>query len=886
MAERIRAFVGSSELEYSEATINKSNDTIVDNGFIVFGGTAVITNNSTIEFRKNDGTTKIFSGIINELKKPDMWEAKVYTNGYELLNLRIEQVYTDKSPEYIVQDVVGNTKNLVYNIISNDELVGYWRMDDNAKNKTVKDSSLESNTGTSIRDTSTVHATGYIGGALTFDDGSTDYIDCGDDSSIDLTGPMTISAWIYKTSYGTNDCIISKGETGSDDGYVVYFNGASNIAFGTINGGVAVTSNNPISANTWHHVVFTYDGTPTWFHLHIWVDGTEEITYHGNTFAGFDSTSESLKIGAYSDDGVVSKYFNGLIDDLRIYSRKLSDTEISDLYNNGSNSSGTTISKYIANGYAIDIIQDMMNSLGWQIRIDENDNFYFEPPGTINNGKVFTNGDNIQITSWEEDKSDMVNRIKIKGGFESFSTTETAASGTSSILSHKPSGAVRVLEGGTTEIAPASYLVDAENKIITYGASTLINPEIRYNYSLPIIVDNQDDGSITLYGEIFKEIQQPEVETFEDARKISQNILNVYSSPLEKVKGYEPSLNFDVSVGEKVQITDDIRSEEDFFIISKITYDAANNTTSYEFGERDSILSDWNADVQNRIKKLEKKFTDEDQIVFTRTTHETYRPRVSFVNVVYTQSPEDSFIVGHKTLGRVRTDLNFEADCSDNGNNGTWSGTGIGGSQYTTDGFRLSYGTFNGSDNKITVPDDSSLDFNSLFTASFAVRADPLPSSTATIIHKYDGTDGYKIEILPDNKIQLTYKDSGSTTTFKTDGLMTADEWFHITFVQDGTSGRLYENGTRTKVGTGGATRGSNTEDLLIGTDGTNYFDGDIDEVMLINYDEISLAESDTYFNQIYNKIIPSALNSQIKCYLSMDNPRVGDRAGATVVIS
>ena len=42
----------------------------------------------------------------------------------------------------------------------------------------------------------------------------------------------------------------------------------------------------------------------------------------------------------------------------------------------------------------------------------------------------------------------------------------------------------------------------------------------------------------------------------------------------------------------------------------------------------------------------------------------------------------NSFILGHTTLGRLRTDKNFEADCSDNGNHGTWNGTGIDGAQY------------------------------------------------------------------------------------------------------------------------------------------------------------------------------------------------------------
>ena len=72
--------------------------------------------------------------------------------------------------------------------------------------------------------------------------------------------------------------------------------------------------------------------------------------------------------------------------------------------------SGFTISKYIADGYAIDILKDMMTLLDWQIRIDLNDNVYFEPQGSVNNGYILTEGSNFTITSHDEDKKQMINQ--------------------------------------------------------------------------------------------------------------------------------------------------------------------------------------------------------------------------------------------------------------------------------------------------------------------------------------------------------------------------------------------------------------------------------------------------------------------------------------------
>jgi hypothetical protein len=78
--------------------------------------------------------------------------------------------------------------------------VGYWKLDDDAATTTVVDSSSNGNNGTAQQNTSALYTTGIIDGALTFN-GITDYVNCGNDNSLDITDEITISAWVNPASF-------------------------------------------------------------------------------------------------------------------------------------------------------------------------------------------------------------------------------------------------------------------------------------------------------------------------------------------------------------------------------------------------------------------------------------------------------------------------------------------------------------------------------------------------------------------------------------------------------------------------------------------------------------------------------------------------------------
>jgi len=543
--------------------------------------------------------------------------------------------------------------------------------------------------------------------------------------------------------------------------------------------------------------------------------------------------------------------------------------------------SGITITKYIGNAYAIDIIKDMVDLLQWELIIDKNDNVSFQPKGKVNNGVTFTNGTNVETLNWKEDQVSLFNHVKVVGGFESYAIQETiSGTGTTFTLSKKPQGSMRITVSGT-EISPEDYEVDAPNKQIIFTSSQT-DPLMDYSYSRPIIVENQDDASVALYGEIFKRVPAPWLDNFPDARRYAQNLLDSYSTPLKSVDAKYPDLNFDVAVGESVTVIDTIRGENEAMVINSITWNAEGNTV-YKCGSEILVMSEWQREVQERIKKIERRFTNEEDIIFTRLFKETLNVDVSVAQTWESASPQDTFWLNHKTLNRMKSVVNGhiennEADCSDNNNKGIWYGTGIDGSQFTLSGWRLSAGVFNGSDNYVEVADSSSLDLTTDLSLAFAVKITTLPSAETYLFQKYDGTDGYAVRLASDNKLELVYADSGSITTFKSTTALVANTMTHFEFTKVGTALICYINGTSDNTGTGGATIGTNSNALQVARYGSDYTEMTFDELRIYNRG-INASEADR-INEHYH------INEGMVCYLSFDNPRLGIRmSGRTPVV-
>ena len=200
-------------------------------------------------------------------------------------------------------------------------LVGWWKLDETS-GLTAADSSDYGNHGTLTNMAGDEWTTGQVDGALEFD-GNNDYVDCGDDDSLDITDEITMSAWINMASRPTNNHwsdVIWKV-----DAYSVYLTGQSDTetvlsGFFILDTGTIDTwkdANILLPLSSWVHVAVTFDGTDA----KGYVNG--ELDFTKNKPGTIVTNTDPFTIG-YTDD----EYYEGSIDDVRLYNRALIYEEI------------------------------------------------------------------------------------------------------------------------------------------------------------------------------------------------------------------------------------------------------------------------------------------------------------------------------------------------------------------------------------------------------------------------------------------------------------------------------------------------------------------------------------------------------------------------------
>ena len=209
-------------------------------------------------------------------------------------------------------------------------LIGYWKLDENAANTTVVDSTGTQANATASQNTSVMTATGKIATCLSFN-GTTDYVNVPHHSSQLTTTGLSISAWIYADTGGEANFgrIIDKSSALSGVGGYYLCTRGSDYMF-QVNDGTQVISGTRENG-VWQFVVITVqsDGTGQ-----IYINGVASgSSQNVGNLAGITTTVDA-RIGNRA--GATDRSFDGLIDELAIWNRALSTTEITQLYNNGS----------------------------------------------------------------------------------------------------------------------------------------------------------------------------------------------------------------------------------------------------------------------------------------------------------------------------------------------------------------------------------------------------------------------------------------------------------------------------------------------------------------------------------------------------------------------
>ena len=207
-------------------------------------------------------------------------------------------------------------------------------------------------------------------------DGSDDYIDCGNDASLQITGNMTVSAWVKKTAIDNQRFITRYDGTNKCFYLSILANGKFRFNVTSSNTEVEIDGASSLHDSQWHHVTAVYTPSTS---IKVYVNGILEGTNTSSIGASLDNDSVNFTIGA---EGDAELPFTGNIDEVSIFNAIVS---VGDL-RNGSSGQGNAVPADLTG---------MSNLQGWwrfeegsgTSATDSSDN---SNTGTLTNGPAYS----------------------------------------------------------------------------------------------------------------------------------------------------------------------------------------------------------------------------------------------------------------------------------------------------------------------------------------------------------------------------------------------------------------------------------------------------------------------------------------------------------------
>lgn len=149
--------------------------------------------------------------------------------------------------------------------------------------------------------------------------GNDEYVKIGNDDVGGITSVITVAAWVKssKSNWSSHDSIVTRGYN-----WRLF---VSSSAYGTIQAmdtdpsGSKGVGTVDINDEQWHHLAGVYDGTQYIFY----VDGVQDGAAVAASGSIAQTFSHKFTIGAFESSGSVSKYYAGLIDEVRVFDEAL-----------------------------------------------------------------------------------------------------------------------------------------------------------------------------------------------------------------------------------------------------------------------------------------------------------------------------------------------------------------------------------------------------------------------------------------------------------------------------------------------------------------------------------------------------------------------------------
>jgi hypothetical protein len=234
------------------------------------------------------------------------------------------------------------------------DLAAYWKFDDGS-GTTALDSSGNGNDGVFVGDPKWV--AGKFGGALEFN--GDDYVNCGNGPSLQIQDEITITFWFKVQAFSnTWEGFLAKG----DNSYRASRSGGTGNATHMGATGTSVGGGNGyfdgtvvITDNQWHHWAGVYDGTAG----RIYIDGVLDTASPGT--GQISISNYNFYIGENAQ--ATGRLLHGLMDEVRIYSRALTEDEIKEVMAGAGAEYPQASNPYPANG---SIYPNTWASMSWR----------------------------------------------------------------------------------------------------------------------------------------------------------------------------------------------------------------------------------------------------------------------------------------------------------------------------------------------------------------------------------------------------------------------------------------------------------------------------------------------------------------------------------------
>ncbi|OHB80591.1 MAG: hypothetical protein A2Z25_01075 [Planctomycetes bacterium RBG_16_55_9] len=209
-------------------------------------------------------------------------------------------------------------------------IIGWWKLDETS-GRDVADSSGNGNNGKILNGQPRWVSDGKIGGALLFD-GKGDFAQVANESNFDCIAEVTVAAWIKVNSFDKEwQAIVTKGDSAwrlqrnQDQDNLEFACSGLKVPSGSPYGGLS--GQKSVNDGKWHHVAGVYDGEE----MVLYVDGQVDVSQPSSGPIG--ANNQPVYIGENSER--TERFWNGLIDDVRVYNYALGQAEIEALYSEG-----------------------------------------------------------------------------------------------------------------------------------------------------------------------------------------------------------------------------------------------------------------------------------------------------------------------------------------------------------------------------------------------------------------------------------------------------------------------------------------------------------------------------------------------------------------------